>query len=76
MNSTVWHVPVKTSKLCCFCRPAVACSVSGVGEMIVRANLAKACFNQMLDPEQSVDEACGKVIRKTCEQARCAFQRS
>ena len=36
----------------------MACSVTGVGEHIMRALLAKACAARMLDTEVSVQEAC------------------
>lgn len=47
----------------------MACSVTGVGEMIMKASLAKECCSSMLDVDSSVDEACERVIRPICQQA-------
>ena len=50
------------------CRPGVACSVSGVGEVIMRACLAKECCQRMLNQTLSVDEACSQVMQETTMQ--------
>lgn len=47
------------------CRPGVACSASGVGEVIMRACLAKECCQRMLNQTLSVDEACSQVMQET-----------
>ncbi|KAL3159343.1 hypothetical protein ABBQ32_011294 [Trebouxia sp. C0010 RCD-2024] len=49
-------------------RPGVACSVSGVGEVIMRACLAKECCQRMLNQTLSVDEACSQVMQETTMQ--------
>ena len=46
------------------CRSGVACSVTGVGESIMRAGLAKAVCTQMLNtPAKAVDDTCEASIR-------------
>lgn len=49
-------------------RPGVACSVSGVGEVIMRACLAKECCQKMLNQSLSVDEACSQVMHASTMQ--------
>ncbi|DBA94066.1 TPA: hypothetical protein ACH3X1_001714 [Trebouxia sp. C0004] len=49
-------------------RPAVACSVSGVGEVIIRACLAKECCQRMLNLDLHVDEACSQVMQESTMQ--------
>ena len=43
-------------------RPGVACSVTGVGEHIARALLARACAEGMLDMGLPVREACATAL--------------
>lgn len=43
--------------------------MSGVGEMIMKASLAKECCTSMLDLDMSVDEACERVMHPMCKQA-------
>ena len=57
-------------------RPGVACSVSGVGEVIMRACLAKECCQRMLHQNLSVDEACSQVMQETTMQVPCFFDPS
>jgi len=42
----------------------VACSVTGVGEHVMRALLARACADRMLDREVSVADACSRAIEE------------
>ncbi|DBA75704.1 TPA: hypothetical protein ACH3X2_009016 [Trebouxia sp. C0005] len=49
-------------------RPGVACSVSGVGEVIIRACLAKECCQRMLNLDLPVDEACSQVMQESTMQ--------
>ena len=50
----------------------MACSASGVGEVIMRACLAKECCQRMLNQALSVDEACSQVMQETTMQVlRC-----
>lgn len=46
------------------CRPGVACSVTGVGEHITRALLARACAERMLDTQVSVQEALSAALHQ------------
>ena len=50
------------------CRPGVACSVSGVGEVIIRACLAKECCHRMFNLDLPVDEACSQVMQESTMQ--------
>ncbi len=50
------------------CRPGVACSVSGVGEVIIRACLAKECCHRMVNLDLPVDEACSQVMQESTIQ--------
>ena len=50
------------------CRPGVACSVSGVGEVIIRACLAKECCQRMFNLDLPVDEACSQVMQESTMQ--------
>ena len=63
--------------LICSClacrRPGVACSVSGVGEVIMRACLAKECCKRMLNQSLSVDEACSQVMHTSTMQVIVPF---
>ena len=58
---------------CVAFRPGVACSVSGVGEVIMRACLAKECCQRMLHQNLSVDEACSQVMQETTMQVLTAM---
>ena len=58
-------LPTHTQDQCQICRPGVACSVSGVGEAIIRANLARACCQLMLDAGLSVESACEQAVRSS-----------
>ncbi len=49
-------------------RPGVACSVSGVGEVIIRACLAKECCQRMFNLDLPVDEACSQVMQESTMQ--------
>ena len=52
------------------CRPAVACSVTGVGEHVMRALLARDCAQRMLDRDVSVADACSRAIEEGILKAR------
>ena len=59
------YSPTHAKDECWICRPGVACSVSGVGEAIIRANLARACCQLMLDAGLSVESACEQAMRSS-----------
>ena len=51
-------------------RPAVACSITGVGEHVMRALLARDCADRLVDREVSVADACSRAIEESILQAR------
>ncbi len=48
----------------------MACSVTGVGEHVMRALLARACADRMLDRDMSVADACSRAIEEGILQVR------
>lgn len=56
----------------CICkrRPAVACSVTGVGESIIRAGLAREVAQAAADGAVDLDAACSAAMEQGMLQAR------
>ena len=50
------------------CRPAVACSVTGVGEAIMRTTLARRLCERLQKPDQDAVRCCGDAVE---EARRC-----
>ena len=48
----------------------MACSVTGVGEHVMRALLAQQCAERMLDRDVSVADACSRAIGEGILQVR------
>lgn len=57
----------------CTCRPGVACSVTGVGEAIMRTGLARAVAKQLsASADSTVDSVCEVSIRQDILQGQPA----
>lgn len=65
---TLLSIQYASFAVTCVCRPGVACSVSGVGEVIIRACLAKECCHRMFNLDLPVDEACSQVMQESTMQ--------
>ncbi|KAK9837600.1 hypothetical protein WJX74_001192 [Apatococcus lobatus] len=51
-------------------RSGAACSTSGVGEVIMRGQLAKNCCHRLLHGAADLEAACAASLAATCQQAQ------